>query len=64
MKPATVKKTLFLNQGNIRKVMQLYNVPTETEAVNRALASAAEEAEIIAAHLETGGKAKIEQVYR
>jgi hypothetical protein len=64
VKTSTVKKTLFLNQDNIRKAMHHYNVTTETEAVNKALASAAEEAEIIAAHLETGGKARLEQVYR
>jgi hypothetical protein len=57
MKSSMVKKTLFLNQANIAKSMHYFNEKTETEAVNRALELATDEAEIISVHKTLRSKA-------
>lgn len=58
-----VKKTIYLNQEYINKVLEIFHVKTEKEAVNLALKAVCEEGEIIKIHKEIGGKADIEEVF-
>jgi Arc/MetJ family transcription regulator len=59
-----VKKTILINQTNIKKALKILNVKTEKEAVNKALEIVVEENAIIAVHNEIGGVCEIEKVYK
>lgn len=59
-----VKKTIMLNQNYINKALQIFNVKTEQEAVNRALEVIVEESEIIQVHDELGRIGEIEEEFK
>jgi len=64
MEKSYVKKTMFINQTNIKKALKILNVKTEKEAVNRTLEIVVEENAIIAIHNELGGAGELEKVYK
>lgn len=59
-----VKKTIYLNQDYINKVLEIFHVKTEKDAVNLALKVVCEESDIIKIHEEIGGKGTIEEVFK
>ena len=49
------RKTIFLDQDNINRVIQMFNLKTEKDAVNKALQIVADENVIINMHKEIAG---------
>jgi len=60
---AYVRKTIWLNQANLRKAVRVLHAKTEKDAVNRALELAVEEEAIVAAHKEVGGAGEVEEAF-
>ncbi len=63
MSDKLVKKTIMLNQDYIDKVIEIFHVKTEKDAVNKALEIVVEESDIIHTHEEIGGTGEIEKVF-
>lgn len=59
-----VKKTIFLNQDYVNRVLRIFDVKTEKDAVNKALEMVVEDSEIIETHKEIGGKGKISRIFK
>ena len=59
-----VKKTIYLNQDYINKVLEIFHVKTEKEAVNLVLKVICEESDITKIHEEIGGKGSIEEIFK
>jgi hypothetical protein len=63
MRATFVRKTIWLNQSNLRRAVRVLHARTEKEAVNRALELAVEEEAIVDAHREVGGAGDVEKVF-